>query len=63
MKQELKICALLEISLPVRIWKTTFLNSPVISFCLDTVYYAGSVSAFLIKTSKLFIKKNGLMEL
>ena len=37
--------------------KILFSSSPTISFYLDTVYWAGGVSAFLMKTSNSSIKK------
>ncbi len=56
-KRKLKICTLLRISPLVTTLKTPFSSSPVISFYLDAVYYAGGISIFLINTSNSSIKK------
>ena len=56
-KQELKIHILFRIPVLLTTLKTPFSSSPVISFCLDIVYWAGSTSAFLIKISDLSIRK------
>ncbi len=56
-KRELKISILLGMSPPVTTLKTPFSSSLIISFCLDVVYSAGGVSAFLINTSNSSIQK------